>query len=733
MQTATDFIASIRSCTSVEEERSTITEEISMLRTHVKSEYKDKFPEALLKIMYLTLLGEKTDWAQMFTMKALASDNVKFKLYGYLAAGVILDQTSEISMMITQTLLKDMNHKSPFIQVFALTLVANFSVTEICKNVAQKVHELCRSPNYRVMKAATIAASHIIALVPDLYPIFTEGLHDLLVHKEHCVVLAATKLAFQIANSIDKSDKLWKNMETSLVHLLKHLATAKHRTNYTVDGIEDPFLQISLMRLIQKLDIKSSKLDDILLQIITGLELKNSSSRSVLLQAVDLIGSCSSNKSLRSMGLNQLGKLLNSSNVDANYIALSAFTRILYSNTKIIDRSSTETQALARYKESIIKFISHKDHSLRRRALKVLSALIDSSNIETVIPLILDHLQLVNPDFRSEVIFDLFNSIQRFAPSNIWNFDTVVNIFITNGGYISKEIIQTFAHIISVNSELQDYAVDKLDKLLDANSTNQIFVQVTAWVLGEFATDYSNSLVDRLLTIAKIPQSTEETVDYILVAITMLSFRGNFSAYAIEKLQTYLTSENLQIQQCAGEMIQILNRPELAEFLFAPEVIEEAPKESISSVGLQSLPTLMNNLNHSPLLNILSNLPAQNPVPVFIPPKGSHEVVRTQDFVLFFEVSRNNSNPNQLAIRCSSFNLTTKVLYKFSMQFGIPSGWVMMAKEQSAPNLMTDGNPIQQVIMLENRSNVPLQMKVHTTYIYEGQNISSMDNVKYNF
>ncbi|EAX91811.1 Adaptin N terminal region family protein [Trichomonas vaginalis G3] len=730
MQSAADFITSLRSCTQQEEERCIIADEISYIRTHVKSNSNEKVPDTVLQLIYLSLIGEKTDWAQLYVMRILANDTPKLKLYGYLAAGIIVDQTSEIAMMITQSVLKDLCHKSPLIQVLALTLIANMSVVEMCRNLATKVHELLRSPNIRVIKCAAAAASRIVSLVPETATIFADSLNDLFCQKEHCIILAAIKLAIQILNYVPKTEKIWSGLETTLIHLLKHLATARYQSNYTLNGYDDPILQCYLLQLIAKLELKSSKLDDLLLQIVTGIDAKKMSGRAILAEAISTIGICSTNKSLRSMGINQVGKLLNSSILEANYTALSVFSNILYKNNKIIDRSSSETQALSRYKEVVVKFISHKDHSLRRRALKVLSALIDDSNIEALIPLILDHLQLVNPDFRSEVIFDLFNSIQRFAPTNFWNFDTVVGIFITNGGYISYEIVEQFCKLISKNNDLQDYAIVKLDELLDSNATNQTFVQVTAWVLGEFATDFSNALVDRLLTIASLPQTTNETVDYILVAITKLAFRGNFPDYAISKLYKYLSSEDLQLQQCAGEMIQILSRPELAEFLFAPEEVEQVEMEGVSmnSVGMYSLLSASASLTNSPLVRNKPIFSAN--IPVFIPPKGSVEAVRNQDFAIYFEISRNASNPKQVAIRSSSFNLTSKVLYKFTTQFGIPTGWIMIAKEPSAVNLQTDGTPIQQVIMLENRGDNQLSMKVHTTYVYEGQDISSMDVVK---
>jgi hypothetical protein len=49
--------------------------------------------------------------------------------------------------------------------------------------------------------------------------------------------------------------------------------------------------------------------------------------------------------------------------------------------------------------------------------LDVVAALIDERNVETLIPEVINDVPLADPEFRSELVAKVFQSVQRFAPS----------------------------------------------------------------------------------------------------------------------------------------------------------------------------------------------------------------------------------------------------------------------------------------------------------------------------
>jgi hypothetical protein len=107
-------------------------------------------------------------------------------------------------------------------------------------------------------------------------------------------------------------------------------------------------------------------------------------------------------------------------------------------------------------------------------------------------------------------------------------------------------------------------------------------------------------------------------------------------------------------------------------------------------------------------------------------PPNSQEVARTTDFVVFFEVQKNEANPKQIAIRASVYNVTGQPLTNVNVQYGVPVGWFIAARPLSANTVEAGGSaPVWQVLMLENRGMAGLVMKMHATYMFGCQPLST--------
>lgn len=166
--------------------------------------------------------------------------------------------------------------------------------------------------------------------------------------------------------------------------------------------------------------------------------------------------------------------------------------------------------------------MNHRDSSVRRRALDVVSALVDEQNVETIIPEVLDYIKLADSEFRVELVTKIFSAVQRFAP-NPKNFDTVHQLLIDSGNYIGSEIITSICLLILRTPSIQPHAVKQLSMSLMMYNDNQSLIQITSWVLGEFATNDDNS-IENLQKLMILPQTTDFSKGYILIALAKLVF-----------------------------------------------------------------------------------------------------------------------------------------------------------------------------------------------------------------
>ena len=372
----------------------------------------------------------------------------------------------------------------------------------------------------------------------------------------------------------------WSQFSIPFTKILKNLSNSRGSREFNYGLFNDPMMLIKTLEALALLKKGSDELDGILQSIISSAETRRNTGRAVLYQALDTIVTVSTKPSLRGLAFNQVGRLLSMRDPNVLYSALSSFARVLNLEKSMINRGSVDSVALQRYKMQIVHCLNHNDPSIRRRALDVISALIDEQNVETLVPEILAYVKLADSEFRTELIAKIYSASQRFAPSPEWNFNTVHQILIESGNYVSSDIISSFCELIAKSPDLQIHAVRKLKESLALYGDNQSLLQVSAFVLGEFCKeDNDNLIITPFKSIISLPQTTVETKLYIITALAKLAFRLGTAQETASFLNEVSESNDLEVQQRAGEMARLLLSPNLSNAVLMPIVNTEAGSE----------------------------------------------------------------------------------------------------------------------------------------------------------
>jgi hypothetical protein len=414
-----------------------------------------------------------------------------------------------------------------------------------------------------------MAIVRIVRKNPDLTETFKNTVQRLLNHNSHGVIISGMNAVICMLEADGRLLSAWSQFSIPFTKILKNLSNSRGSREFNYGVFNDPYMLMKTMRALSLLGQGSDELDGILQSIISSTETRRNTGRAVLYQAVDTVVCVSGKASLRGLAFNQVGRLLSMRDPNVLYSALSSFARVLYREQSMINRGSVDSMALQRYKTSVVKCLDHNDPSIRRRALDVISALIDETNVETLIPEILAYVRLADAEFRSELIAKIYSASQRFARSPEWNFDTVHDILVDSGNYVSAEILASFCELIVKSGDLQSHAVSRLSVSLREHSGNQSIVQVSAFVLGEFGRE-DNGVIDSLRRLIVLPQTTIESQLYILTALAKLWFRLGRREEGIEFLHGMETSNHVEVQQRSGELRRLLSVPQLCSAVLAP-------------------------------------------------------------------------------------------------------------------------------------------------------------------
>lgn len=609
-QPLTEFICAVRIADNIEQEKFIIATEKAQIRAYLRKCTPEMRPRIVSKIIFLDMLGENPAWGQMETITLMTDDRFSYKRVGYIGATILLDESAELTVLVTQTLLKDLENPDPNIQNLSLTFIANLGSHEVCRSVTTAVQKLLPSPIPSVQKHAGMAAARIISKHPDLAESFKNSVQSLLNSSNHGVILSGMNLTLQMIRSEPRLAQVWHQFNIPFTKILKSLVHTRPSPEFASGIYNDPFMQIKAMQALALLKKRNDELETILQSIISTTEYKRNTGRALLYQAVETVCAITKKASLRGHGFNQIGRLLSMKDPNILYSALSAYARILSNDPRIIARGGADSMAIQRYKNAIVKCLDNKDPSVRRRALDVISALIDEKNVETLIPEILGFVKLSDAEFRAELISKIYTATQKFAPTLQWNFDTVHKILIDSGNYVSPDIVASFCELITKNPKLHSHAVQRLSESLLHYSENQSLVQVSAFVIGEFAEDSKN--VETLAKIVNLPQTSVETRLYIIMAVSKLAARFHDCKDAVLQILGELSKSNaLEVQQRAGEMLKLLQLGQVGEQLLAPIAVGADNEIDEKAVAINEAPE-MAKADDDLLLNLLdTNAPAK--------------------------------------------------------------------------------------------------------------------------
>jgi hypothetical protein len=331
----------------------------------------------------------------------------------------------------------------------------------------------------------------------------------------------------------------------------------------------------------------------------------------------------------------------------------------------------------------------------------------------------------------------------------------VHQLMIDSGNYISMDIISSFCELISESPELQPHAVERLNESLGNFSDNQTLVQVASFVIGEFATQEGGA-IDSLTRVIVLPQTVADTKMYIITALAKLAARFGKREAVAEHLVAQIQSNDLEVQQRAGEMMKVLGHVDVCEEMLAPIAkssaqVEHNPLQIVESQQTQVQAKPVDDLlllvlddtsstdtsvrrGRDDLLDLLGDslpvgqTPVQAPVPNVQAPvqsaPGPAELFRTSEVICLGQTKANPANASQVALRLFFFS-TGQPMNEFVAEHHVGPDWKMTVQPADGKMVIpADGKPVSQILYLMSPANAQLQLQVKMKYRYGAQPLS---------
>ncbi|OLY81745.1 AP-1 complex subunit gamma-1 [Smittium mucronatum] len=588
-----NLIRAIRVSKTAADERSIIQKESAGIRTSFKeSNSQDARYNNIQKLLYIYLLGYPVQFGQLECLKLVASSRYSDKRVGYLGVMVLIDENQEIMTLLTNSLKNDLQNADDYIVGLALCTLSNLGSEEASRDLIDDVIRLIGSSRSFIRKKAVIAALRIIRKVPDFIDTFVSRTRSLLGDKNHGVQLSAVALLSEICSSSNAALEIVQKMVPIIVRQLRSLLNSSSG-DHEIGGINDPFLQIGLLKLLRQLGTDSvvvaDEINDILTQVMTQTDDSKNVGTSVLYECIRVVLTVPSEKSLRVLAINLLGKFLEHKDNNIRYVALIMLLQAMVS----------ESHSVLRVQSTVVQCLRDSDISIRRHALDLTFALVNNNNVRKLTSELLDLLPIIDNEFKKSMTHKLFVVAELFAPSVEWCMDIKLKTLYLGGIDLSFDDMYWFISEISgeakYDTNLKRYATrfafsGLAKKLYNYRETgfdpNDKFIIVAVWVLGEFgdlALDSHTELVldrsglsnESLFGFSLDTPSQKDVVDLLekvfeannyisQVALTSLIklcgrnlLNESLKNIVLSKLKIYLSSPNAELQTRSVHFLEL--------------------------------------------------------------------------------------------------------------------------------------------------------------------------------
>uniref|UniRef100_A0AAG5D8B4 AP-1 complex subunit gamma n=1 Tax=Anopheles atroparvus TaxID=41427 RepID=A0AAG5D8B4_ANOAO len=579
-----DLIRQIRAARTAAEERAVVNRECAYIRSTFREEDSVWRCRNIAKLLYIHMLGYPAHFGQLECLKLTASPRFTDKRIGYLGAMLLLDERQDVHLLITNCLKNDLNSPTQFVVGLALCTLGAIASPEMARDLAGEVEKLMRSPNAYIRKKAALCAFRIIKRVPELMEIFLPATRSLLNEKNHGILIAGVTLITEMCEKSSDTLNHFKKIVPNLVRILKNLILAGYSPEHDVSGVSDPFLQVKILRLLRILGHNdpdaSEAMNDILAQVATNTETSKNVGNTILYETVLSIMDIKSEGGLRVLAVNILGRFLLNSDKNIRYVALNTLLRTVHA----------DISAVQRHRSTILECLKDPDVSIRRRAMELSFALINSQNIRAMSKELLVFLEKADPEFKAQCSSRMVHVAERYATSIRWRLDTLLSVLIAAGNYVRDDVVSSTIHLI-LNSppEEQAYIGMRLWSSVHnvANSEEkQPLLQVAVWTIGEYGDlvlsaeriedvelPAEHQLVDIYQRLLWSTSVTTTTKQYALVSLAKLStrIRSKEEETRVKQIIDAFGSHlNIDLQQRGVEFAQLFRdyshlRPALLE------------------------------------------------------------------------------------------------------------------------------------------------------------------------
>uniref|UniRef100_A0A2M4BBA4 AP-3 complex subunit delta n=1 Tax=Anopheles marajoara TaxID=58244 RepID=A0A2M4BBA4_9DIPT len=575
----TDLVRGIRN--NKDNEAKYIAQCIEEIKQELRQDNINVKSNAVAKLTYLQMCGYDISWAGFNIIEVMSSNRFTCKRIGYLAASQCFHPDSELLMLTTNMIRKDLSSTNQYDAGVALSGLSCFISTDLSRDLANDIMTLMSSTRpYLRMKAVLMMYKVFLRYPEALRPAFPK-LKEKLEDPDPSVQSAAVNVICELARKNPKN-------YLSLAPIFFKLMTTS--TNN--------WMLIKIIKLFGALTPLEPRLGKKLIEPLTNL-IHSTSAMSLLYECINtviaVLISISSGMPNHSASIQlcvqKLRILIEDSDQNLKYLGLLAMSKIL----------KTHPKSVQTHKDLILACLDDKDESIRLRALDLLYGMVSKKNLMEIVRRLLGHMERAEgSSYRDELLFKVIEICSQGSYQYVTNFEWYLTVLVElillesgskHGQLIAAQLLDVAIRVQAVRS----FAVNEMATLLASypvssvpNGTMHEVLYAAAWIVGEFGSCLAKPEQTLAVLLQPRPVPGHILAVYVQNALKLFAYLagrdsddvGALRAHCdtfLAGLPAFLSSADIEVQERASStfiLVQLL-REQLDEAnTTVPPIIE---------------------------------------------------------------------------------------------------------------------------------------------------------------
>ena len=492
------YISELETCQSHEAQNEIVRREMERVRsklTHASKSDGYEMKKSMAKVLFTHLQGYPVDQSYLEPLSLMSSSKYSEKQMGYLALSIMLRDRSDIPAMVLPIMRKDLASLNESDTCLALQLVSGMSMPDLAKALGEEVLKLLISPtsSVHVRKKAALTALSFFRLDPLFVDLaaWVDRLAVLLQHRHHGLAQCVSSLVTALVQHAPWEYPMF--YRPAVEQLCQIQLEKDHRLEYMYHRVPAPWLQVQLLALLRvypevpkEARGVEAKLQNVFASIwkrdtlhaMTADVHESNALYAVQLEAIRLAVHLDPSSYVVTRSAAQVGRFLTSPQSNVRYLTMEVMTLLAHDMPSL--------QPIQTHSDMIFLSLSDKDISVRRRALDLLYAICDRTNVRDIVQRLLDYLRVAEASLRQDMTFKISLLAEQHASDSTWYIDTTLELFHLAGRHVDDAVWHRIVQVVTNHPKVHKYAAQRIMVYLQQALCYEALVKLGAYLLGEY-------------------------------------------------------------------------------------------------------------------------------------------------------------------------------------------------------------------------------------------------------